>query len=157
MKHLKLYEQFEDIHAICRKYGIENYTINSDGSVSVDGDIDLQYKGLTKLPVKFKEVSDGFFCDCNNLTSLEGCPERVGGSFGCSRNNLTSLEGCPKWIGNNFDCDDNNIYTFERIPDYTHIGGNFNCYGNLVDNIWQLFEDFLMIVPQLDGWTRNQL
>jgi hypothetical protein len=141
MKYMKLYEQFEDIAAICAKYGIKNYTINPDGSVSVDGSVFLHQKGLTKLPVKFKEVSGDFWCDFNSLTSLEGCPERVGGSFTCSNNNLTSLEGCPKYVNGNFWCNINNIYTFEGIPDFTHIGGGFYCYDNLVYNIWLLFAD----------------
>jgi hypothetical protein len=141
MKHVKLYEQFEDIDAICAKYGIRNYTINSEGSISVDVRVDLSYSGLKKLPLRFKEVSGVFWCYENYLTSLEGCPERVGGSFGCSNNNLTSLEGCPKYINGNFSCIGNNIYTFEGIPDFTHIGGYFNCNGNLVYNIWRLFKD----------------
>jgi hypothetical protein len=141
MKYVKLYEQFEDIDAICRKHGIENYTINFDGSVSVDGGVDLERKNLTKLPVKFKEVSGNFWCYENKLTSLEGCPERVGGSFGCWNNKLTNLEGCPKYVNGGFWCTNNNIYTFEGIPDYTHIGGNFECYNNLVYNIWRLFQD----------------
>jgi hypothetical protein len=141
MKYMKLYEQFEDIDAICREYRISNYTINSDGSISVNGDVDLWYKRLTKLPIKFKEVSGYFSCGYNNLTSLEGCPERVGDWFGCSNNNLTSLEGSPKYINDNFWCINNKIYTFEGIPDYTHIGLYFYCYNNLVNNIWELFQD----------------
>ena len=84
MKHLKLFEAFkeEDIDAICRKYNIRNYTINEDGSINVDGNVDLKYKKLTKLPLKFKNVSGGFYCHDNQLTSLEGCPESVGGDFG---------------------------------------------------------------------------
>jgi hypothetical protein len=141
MKYVKLYEQFEDIDAICAKYEIENYTINSDLSISVDGNVFLDNRGLTKLPLRFKEVSDYFWCDNNKLTSLEGCPERVGGVFSITDNNLTSLEGCPKWVGDNFWCDSNNIYTFEGIPDFTHISNYFGCSNNLVYNIWRLFED----------------
>jgi hypothetical protein len=138
---MKLYEQFEDIDAICRKYKIRNYTINSEGSISVEGEVDLEDKGLTKLPIKFKEVSGTFWCDNNDLTSLKGCPERVGGGFGCWNNKLTSLEGCPKYVNGDFYCYNNNIYTFEGIPDYTHIGSGFICHGNLVNNIWELFKD----------------
>jgi hypothetical protein len=141
MRHLKLYEQFEDIDAICDKYGIENYTINSDRSISVEGNVYLWRERLTKLPVKFKEVSGHFWCHRNNLTSLEGCPERVGGFFSCWGNVLTSLEGSPKYINGNFSCTNNKIYTFEGIPDFTHIGGDFWCDGNLVNNIWRLFQD----------------
>ena len=40
MKYLKLFENFDQtkIDKICKKYGIENYTINPDGSIDVDGD-----------------------------------------------------------------------------------------------------------------------
>jgi hypothetical protein len=142
MKYMKLYEQFEDIDAICRKYGIKNYTINSDGSISVDGGVELWNEILIKLPIKFKEVSGDFRFYYSYSMSLEGCPERVGGNFNCSYNKLTSLEGCPKWIGGDFWCNNNNIYTFEGIPDYTHIGGQFYCANNLIFRIWELFLDY---------------
>ena len=39
MKHLKLFENFEDIESICKKYNITNYTINVDGSIDVNGNV----------------------------------------------------------------------------------------------------------------------
>ena len=39
-----LYESFNEIHYICREYEIDDYTINSDGSIDVDGDVNLDYK-----------------------------------------------------------------------------------------------------------------
>jgi hypothetical protein len=49
VKYLKLFESFnkEDIDSICERYGIENYTINEDGTIDVDGCINLTHKGLT--------------------------------------------------------------------------------------------------------------
>ena len=44
MKYLILFESFEDIDEICRKYNIINYTINSDGTIDVDGNVDLSDK-----------------------------------------------------------------------------------------------------------------
>ena len=38
MKYLKIYEDFKDIDTICKKYNIENFTIE-DGKVNVDGDV----------------------------------------------------------------------------------------------------------------------
>ena len=58
------------------------------------------------------------FIVLNKLTSLEGCPERIGGGFLCSNNKLTSFEGFPK-----------------------HIGDRFICSGNPIYEIWQLFKD----------------
>jgi hypothetical protein len=90
----------------CQKY-LENYTINSDGTIDVDGDVELWNKlgDMEKLPVKFGKVSDDFFCLNNNLTTLEGCPKYVGRHFLYGGNNLTSLEHCPKYIGSDFGGD----------------------------------------------------
>ena len=121
MKHLKLFEAFEDIDSICKKYGIENYTINSDGTVDVNGDVYLFYglKGLTKLPLKFGKVTGDFYCNNNNLTSLEGGPKEVGGEFYCTDNELTILEGAPREVGGNFYCYNNPIYSvYKLFPDH---------------------------------------
>jgi len=47
------------------------YTINDDGSIDVDGEVDLSRKKLTKIPFKFRNVSGGFYCNNNQLTSLK--------------------------------------------------------------------------------------
>ena len=68
----------EDIHKICKKYNINkfgDYTINKDGSIDVDSHVDLGGFGLKRIPLKFNIVSGFFYCDRNNLTSLEGCPK----------------------------------------------------------------------------------
>ena len=73
------YKQFinesrQDIDSICQKYGIKNYTINEDGSIDVDGDVDLSNRKLIELPLKFRNVNGNFYCSWNELTSLEGFP-----------------------------------------------------------------------------------
>jgi len=60
----------KEIHEICKKYGIKNYTINDDGSIDVDGNVNLSYRKLTKLPLKFNNVSGNFLCYNNQLTTL---------------------------------------------------------------------------------------
>ena len=71
----------QEIHDICEKYDITNYTINPDGSIDVDGNVNLSYMGLTKIPIKFNKVSGYFDCSYNFITSLEGCPREVVGNF----------------------------------------------------------------------------
>jgi len=163
MKHLKLFESFkeEDIAAICEKYGIQNYTINEDGSIDVDGTVYLDSRNFKELPLKFRNVSGNFFCQYNQLTSLEGVPQSLDGDFACHYNQLTSLEGAPKSIGGNFYCDYNQLASLEGCPksvsgafSCSHnqltsledasqsVGGVFNCDYNLIYNIWILFEDF---------------
>ena len=60
MKHIKLFENFQDIESICKKFRIENWTINSDGTVDVDGDVKLGQNRLEKIPLKFGKVSGSF-------------------------------------------------------------------------------------------------
>ena len=85
----------QEIYKICKSYEIENYSINSDGSIDVDGDVRLPNKKLIKLPIKFNKVSGSFDCSWNNLISLENSPIEVGGDFICDFNRLKSLVGSP--------------------------------------------------------------
>jgi len=121
-------ESKEIIDSICRIYGIENYTINEDGSIDVDGGVDLSSEGLTKLPLNFRNVSGYFYCHNNKLTTLEGCPESVGRDFYCHKNQLTTLEGGPESVGGYFSCYDNKLKSLEGGP--KRVGGNFNCSDN---------------------------
>ena len=88
MKHLKLFESFNDIETICKEYGIKNWTINPDGTIDVDGGVYLDNRRLTKLPLKFRRVSGDFYCSDNQLTTLEGVTKVVVGHFDCSYNPL---------------------------------------------------------------------
>jgi len=63
-------------------------------------------------------VGGHFYCNNNQLTSLEGCPETVSGNFSCSYNQLTNFDGLPEF--------------FER-PIY--------LLGNPVHDIYKLFEE----------------
>jgi hypothetical protein len=120
------------ISLICEKYNIINYTVNDDGSIDVDGDVDLSDEGLTELPLSFNRVTGYFDCGGNILTTLKGSPRWVGDSFRCSYNDLTSLKGCPRWIGGNFNCYNNRLTSLEFSPDY--IGGYFDCQCNNLTN-----------------------
>ncbi len=117
----------QEIHNICKKYNITNYTINSDGSIDVNGDVSLSYKGLSELPLKFGIVSGSFYCSNNNLTSLEGCPNEVNGEFSCSYNQLTSLEGLSKIIKGTLFCTNNkltNLKGIETVDRFIFCGEN---------------------------------
>ena len=131
MKHLKIYENYqteEEVAKICKEYGIRNWSINSDGLVDVDGDVELSSKSLNKLPLKFGKVGGNFWCDNNQLTTLEGSPETVGDDFWCGNNQLTTLEGSPETVGDDFWCQYNKLTTLEGAP--KTVGGYFGCYNN---------------------------
>jgi hypothetical protein len=132
MIHLKLFENFKDIYSICKKYNITNYTINSDGSIDVDGDVNLENMKLSKLPLKFRNVSGCFYCNRNQLTSLEGAPQSVG-DFYCGDNQLTSLEGAPQSVGDDFDCSYNKLTSLEGAPQ--SVGGGFSCGDNQLTSL----------------------
>ena len=127
-----------EIDSICRKYRIQNYTINPDESIDVDGDVNLSSRGLKRIPLKFRNVRGYFYCNYNQLTSLEGCPQSVGGAFSCSGNQLTSLEGCPQIVGGAFYCYSNKLTDFNGFPEYWTGIVAFN--GNPVKKILDRFK-----------------
>ncbi len=128
---IKLFEQFnneQEIHDICKKYNIENYTINSDGSIDVDGGVYLSQKTLTEIPLNFNKVGGDFLIGENRLTSLRGCPKEVTGDFSCSRNKITNLIGGPKIVGGEYFVNSNRLLnSLEGSPTYVN---NFNLYSN---------------------------
>jgi hypothetical protein len=157
----------DEIIKVCKEFGIENYTINDDGSIDVDGNFVCVYNQLTKLPLKFRHVEGGFYCHNNQLTSLEGAPQTVGGNFDCEYNQLTSLEGAPQTVGGNFDCHNNQLTSLEGCPQtvgdgfYCHnnqltslkgcdtkVGRNFHCQGNKLTTLDNIPECRIII---LDG------
>ena len=89
----------QEIHTICEKYNINNYSINPDGSIDVDGNLTIVNRNLYTIPIKFNKVSGSFDCSWNNLISLENSPIEVGGDFICNFNRLKSLVGSPNKIG----------------------------------------------------------
>ena len=145
MKYIKLYEEYtsggesdhpgflstrEDIKSCLDSMGIEGYIIKDDLTVDVNGDVQLNNRTPDYIPVQFGVVSGAFYCYDNNLTSLKGCPTKVGEGFFCNNNNLTSVEHCPTKVGGEFYCANNNLTSLEHCP--TKIGGNFDCsYNNL--------------------------
>ncbi len=141
MKYLKTYNESifdifkskRNIKNICEKYGIKNYTINRDGSIDVDGGVDLRNMQLTKLPLKFNIVTGYFDCQMNKLTSLEGCPKEVGDAFCCHYNELTSLKGCPEIINIGLECGNNFLKNLENSPKI--INGYFICNNNKLTSL----------------------
>jgi hypothetical protein len=126
-------ESKEDIDSICKRYRIRNYTINEDGTIDVDGDVNLSRRDIDKLPLKFGKVTGSFYCSNVNLLSLEGSPNRVGGSFYCNDNQLTSLEGCPSEVGGDFYCYYNQLTSLEGSPN--RVGGHFVCSDNKLTSL----------------------
>lgn len=124
---------FKAIERELERYNIKNYTINKDLSVDVDGNVNISFRGLTKIPFKFGKVTGYFDCSDNKLSSLEGCPYFVGGDFECSRNRLRTLVGSPEEAGGSFNCVENKIVTLEGLS--AEIGGNLYCESNRLSSL----------------------
>lgn len=104
------------VETTCDFFGIENYSINDNLSINVNGDVDLQSRSLTQLPLNFKIVNGSFNCNLNALSTLEGSPEEVLGNFYCSMNKLTDLNGSPMIIGGDFQFYFNPIRDLRVFP-----------------------------------------
>ncbi len=137
MKHLRRYKIFEsntEIDKIFRKYNIDNYTINGNNSVDVNGGVDLCDKYLKSIPLNFNIVNGYFDCSYNYLTSLKGCPVRVGDYFYCYNNQLTSLQHSPQYVENgNFSCSWNKIESLQYCTEL--IRGDFYCNNNKLTSL----------------------
>lgn len=145
---IKMFEQFineEEIHRLCREYNIKKYSINSDGSIDVDGNVYLINRGFTKLPLKFNKVSGVFDCSYNELTTLEGCPREVGNNFNCEHNNLVTLKGGPEFVDGYYKCSSNKLESLKYSP--VRIERSLFCEGNNIKTL----EGFPMIIK----WSLN--
>jgi hypothetical protein len=142
MKYIKLFESMTEIEVakICKKYDIENWILNPDGTVDIDGSVYLSVQKLTKLPLKFGRVTGDFWCHNNKLTTLENCPKEIGGNFYCHSNQLTSLEGCPTEIGGDFYCWANQLTSLKGAPEYIEGKVDFMPNYNLPEYIKQILE-----------------
>ena len=114
------------------------------GFVDVDGVFDCSEQGLTDFKgVRFGKVSGGFYCEGNQLTTLEGAPRAVSLSFHCGGNQLTSLMGAPQTVGGDFHCYNNDLTSLVGAP--KTIKGDFHCYRNELTT--------LEGAPQSVGWN----
>ena len=151
MKNILSQSQISEIKRICVEYSIWNYEINNDGSIDVDGDVNIQFKSMTRLPLKFNTVTGDFNCYRNKLTTLEGSPGKVGGNVFLNDNRLTSLVGGPSEVGSDYECCDNGLITLEGLPKI--INGDLTFCGNSVTTLIGSPE----IIKGKFDCTRNQL
>lgn len=92
------------------------------------GNIYCQRNNLTSLEGAPEKVYGNFMCYGNNLNDLKGAPKYVTGDFNCQSNELKSLQGAPKEVGRNFDCAFNKLTSLEGAPE--KVGRNFQCSRN---------------------------
>jgi hypothetical protein len=149
MNFLKTYQIFEaenviDPIEIIKKLNKDKdakYTLNTNNSIDVEGNVYISYSNLKKLPVKFGKVTGNFKCSSNELTSLKGCPITVSGNFRCSNNLLTSLEHGPTTVSGDFYCYINQLTSLKHAP--KTVTGNFDFANNeFPENIQEKIDNF---------------
>ena len=142
MRHLKTYRIFESSTSLTeeQKGFLNEFTKGSwslnpqTGKVDVDGDFSCSLQNIEDLRgIRFGNVRGGFYCNFNQLTSLEGAPETVGKNFFCDINRLTDLKGAPQSIGGNFYCNKNQLTSLEGAPQT--VGGEFDCSHNSLTSL----------------------
>ena len=141
MKHVKLFEAFSTISLTEDQINwldectAGSWRLNpSTGLVDVDGDFNCRGQGLKDFKgVRFGHVRVDFYCDNNQLTSLDGAPKTVNGDFICYYNQLTSLEGAPQTVGGDFSCANNQLTSLVGAP--KTVNGDFICYYNQLTSL----------------------
>lgn len=151
----------DKIIEICRILDIKPSKIHPDGTVDIDGGLDLttdiryyfdnERNPIFKrgrLPLKFGDV--GGNCYINNclLTTLEGSPNTVGGDFFAGANNFTDLKGGPKEVLGDYNINNcTRLTSLEGIPQIIHT--RLNVYGS--HYLWDLrpLRDVNVLQPHL--------
>ncbi len=111
-----------------RKLGIKNFSINEDGSIDVNGDVNLNGKNLKEIPIKFNKVNGDFVISNNyHLRSLVNCPIEVTGVFDCSHCLMESIHDCPTKSVGHFNCRLNKLKSLVGSP---KSNGYFICSNN---------------------------
>jgi len=110
-----------------------NYKVNPDYSIFTDMDViliereDLIINGRFPEYIRF-HTSGSFDIDRCRLVSLEGCPKYVQGYFSCQQNEISSLEGFPEKIDKSCYVMGNEVYfTADQISDICEVGGQIEA------------------------------
>jgi hypothetical protein len=114
----QFFTTYEETKSWLDEMEIKNYTINTDLTVDVDGNVNLSFRTLTHIKVNFNKVKGFFNCSYSELTTLTGSPKEVKSDFVCSYNKLTTLDGSPKYVNGNFYCAFNNLISLDGLSIY---------------------------------------
>ena len=98
------------------KYDVKNYSINGDMTVSVNGPLALDNKGLEEIPVKFSEVDGSIDVTTNRLKRIDWAPAKVNGDFDAWDNEIETLVGGPTEVEQSMDVDGNKLTDLHGAP-----------------------------------------
>jgi len=122
------------------------YKVNEDGSVSIEGDVELLSQRLrskiNRLAFNFNRIDGRFVCVNHGITTLEGGPKYVAKDFSCAHNKIKSLEGSPEYVGEDFNCYGTQITSLEGAPKVIKgefYGSSPNMDGEIVDKDYRKY------------------
>lgn len=153
MRYLKYFRESnsespdtEEIVRICEEWKITPSKIHPDGTVDVNGNVNLdsfsctQLHGvktnLYKLPIKFGVIGGDFYSTFHEkISTLEGFPHTVHGSFKflTKSKKFVNLIGGPRYVGGAYDISNCKITSLEGMAEY--IGGNVLLSGTKIRNL----------------------
>lgn len=118
-------------------------------------DINLAGKHLKGNLLKQKDIYNwspityrgNFYCQNNELTSLEGMPENVIGTVDVENNKLSSLIYSPLSIAKSFICKNNFITSIENAPKY--VKEDFDISNNKLTTLKDIEKHILTIKGKL--------
>jgi len=115
------------------KYLDCEYKINPDLTIDVYGVIMMDNMNIGEFPeyIQFNKADDTFSLTNTKLHTLRGCPREVGTNFYCDSNNLTSLEYAPEKIHGNLYMSRNNIPLDLLLRQLKDIDLGGLCYSDL--------------------------
>ena len=157
-----MYTNKEDIAKWLRKYDIDDYTINEDLTVDVEGNVylDRAFMGQSKeewleelesynehtdpeAQIDFELCDDGSYEGNGSHHVYEEKTDqvyelpiqfgRVSGNFWINHNELRTLKGCPHTVGLSFSCENNELHSLASAP--ATIGHHFWCEANPLEEI----------------------
>lgn len=161
MKYIRSYKLFENDFEIeqeksdfLNRYAKGKWEVDpSTGLININGGLDCQHKNIKNFKgIRFGKVTY-FYCNNNQLTSLEGAPQEVKEDFDCSFNSITSLNGSPKKIGLHFNCSSNYIKSLIGAPE--EVKGILNLRNNLINSLEGAFIDDEIITVGGTDFTNN--
>lgn len=156
------------------------YSINPNGSVNINGTLNLRHKQFTdgEIPVKINyasgvlvdncglksiknlprkisetysdDISGYYWINENEIESLIGCPKKVK-RFIASNNKIKSLEGAPEYVHDACILNDNNIESMEYCPKY--IGLTLHIWNNPIKSIIGIPPDLMVDCSE---WKTNR-
>jgi hypothetical protein len=143
----------EDKNTFLDWYMPNLWSLNSNGEIDVDGDVNLYKQGFSELPVKFGKVEGNFRVGFNNLTSLKNCPSYVGGYFDVEVNQISSLEGFPEYVGDDVYIGWNKLKNLNGLP--KKINGTLSCSANMLKSLEgfpEYVQDSILCKGQIGGY-----